>query len=88
MVQNIQFHSGKYVIGLARGVSQHPRAERRQVLVTEPLAQRPCRGSFGTAMAWWREISEPDGTRVWFVVDRTIRLGPFGGGVGTLEVRK
>lgn len=109
-----QFHSGKYVIGLARGVSQHPRvrlfeqtrveritsagssacletpkgrvqarhvflavnalapqfvpplepglrAERGQVLVTEPLAQRPCRGSFGTAMAWWREISEPDG---------------------------
>ena len=109
-----QFHSGKYVIGLARGVSQHPRvrlfeqtrveritseksnacletrqgrvqarhvflatnalapqfvpalepglrAERGQVLVTEPLAQRPCHGSFGTAMAWWREIVEPDG---------------------------
>lgn len=109
-----QFHSGKYVIGLARGISQHPhvrlfertrveritsegtcvcldtrqgrvqvrrvflainalapqfvpalepglRAERGQVLVTEPLAHRPCRGSFGTAMAWWREIAESDG---------------------------
>lgn len=37
------------------------RAERGQVLVTEPLAQRPCRGSFGTTRAWWREILEPDG---------------------------
>ena len=37
------------------------RAERGQVLVTEPLARRPCRGSFGTAMAWWREIAEPNG---------------------------
>jgi len=37
------------------------RAERGQVLVTEPLEQRPCRGSFGTALAWWREIIEPDG---------------------------
>ncbi|MBP89747.1 MAG: hypothetical protein CMJ64_24085 [Planctomycetaceae bacterium] len=36
-------------------------AERRQVLVTEPLAGRPCRGSFGTNLAWWREIIEPDG---------------------------
>lgn len=109
-----QFHPGKYVIGLARGVSRLPhvrlfeqtrveritsegtsacvvtrqgrvharhvflainalapqfvpalepglRAERGQVLVTEPLPRRPCRGSFGTAMAWWREIVEPDG---------------------------
>lgn len=37
------------------------RAERGQVFVTEPLAERPCRGSFGTALAWWREIPEPDG---------------------------
>ena len=37
------------------------RAERGQVLVTEPLEKRPCRGSFGTALAWWREIAEPDG---------------------------
>lgn len=37
------------------------RAERGQVLVTEPLDQRPCRGSFGTTMAWWREIIESDG---------------------------
>lgn len=37
------------------------RAERGQVLVTEPLPDRPCTGSFGTAMAWWREIEEPDG---------------------------
>ena len=37
------------------------RAERGQVLVTGPLEQRPCRGSFGTALAWWREIIEPDG---------------------------
>lgn len=109
-----QFHSGRYILGLARGVSSHPRvqfygqtrlhqivaqgnsaqvitahghvsaryvflalnalapqfvpqlepglrAERGQVLVTEPLAERPCQGSFGTAMAWWREIIEPDG---------------------------
>ncbi|MBX3015375.1 MAG: FAD-binding oxidoreductase [Caldilineaceae bacterium] len=109
-----QFHSGKYVLGLAQGVAQLPtvrlfegsrvqrirrqggvsevmtaqakvsaplvflalnalapqqvpdrerslRAERGQVFVTEPLTQRPCTGSFGTAMAWWREIHEPDG---------------------------
>lgn len=37
------------------------RAERGQVFVTEPLTQRPCVGSFGTAMAWWREILEADG---------------------------
>lgn len=37
------------------------RAERGQVLVTEPMPRRPCRGSFGTWMAWWREILEPDG---------------------------
>ncbi|MFN8445393.1 MAG: FAD-binding oxidoreductase [Caldilineaceae bacterium] len=109
-----QFHSGKYVIGLAQGVARQPgvtlyegtrvqqivrqgtttqvmtaqgtvstplvflalnalapqqvpelepalRAERGQVMVTEPLASRPCVGGFGTAMAWWREIIEPDG---------------------------
>lgn len=109
-----QFHSGKFVIGLAEAVADLPgvavyhrsgvesiraagdetsllangyevrargvflstnalvpqfvpdlarplRAERGQVLVTEPLADRPCRGSYGTAMAWWREILEPDG---------------------------
>ena len=112
--QDCQFHSGKYVIGLAQGVCrschvrlfeqtrvlhmkpagkgvdvitsrgtvsarhvflltnalvpQHipaltdaTRAERGQVLVTEPLAERPCRGSFGTTQAWWREIPEADG---------------------------
>ncbi len=37
------------------------RAERGQVLVTEPLSERPCCGSFGTPLAWWREITEPDG---------------------------
>ena len=37
------------------------RAERGQVFVTEPLRERPCRGSFGTPLAWWREILEPDG---------------------------
>jgi glycine/D-amino acid oxidase-like deaminating enzyme len=37
------------------------RAERGQVLVTEPLRERPSRGSYGTFMAWWREIPEPDG---------------------------
>jgi len=37
------------------------RAERGQVLVTAPLPDRPCRGSFGTTMAWWREIILPDG---------------------------
>ena len=109
-----QFHSGKYVLQLARGIARssrvalfeaarvqsieterlHPlvktdrftirtervflstnalipqfvpslagamRAERGQVIVTEPLDIRPCCGSFGTRMAWWREIIEPDG---------------------------
>ncbi|HVC99072.1 MAG TPA: FAD-dependent oxidoreductase [Pirellulales bacterium] len=109
-----QFHSGKFVIGLARGVAREAgtrvvegvrverieraggetrvvagghsvtapvvflatnalapryaptlerslRAERGQVLVTEPLAERPCAGSFGTSLAWWREIREADG---------------------------
>lgn len=109
-----QFHSGKYVLELARNIAQSPhvklleaarvqsieteggnplvktdrfairaervflstnalipqfvpelagamRAERGQVFVTEPLDRRPCRGSFGTRMAWWREIIEPDG---------------------------
>jgi len=37
------------------------RAERGQVIVTEPLDVRPCLGSFGTRMAWWREIIEPNG---------------------------
>ena len=110
-----QFHSGRYVAGIAQGVARSPhvricdqtrvldltadgasavkvvtergvvraqrvflltnalvaqfvrrfehdlRAERGQVLVTEPLNERPCRGSYGAAMAWWREIPEPDG---------------------------
>lgn len=109
-----QFHSGKYVIGLAQGVARHAgvslfeqsrvqqivrqgagtavitahgtvraplvflalnalapqhmpelepalRAERGQVIVTEPLQRRPCSGGFGTALAWWREIREADG---------------------------
>lgn len=109
-----QFHSGKYVVGLAQGVTRSPlvtlyeatrvqrivrrgaitqvatahgvvstplvflalnalapqqvpplapalRAERGQVLVTEPLANRPCVGGFGTALAWWREIHQGDG---------------------------
>ena len=109
-----QFHSGKFVSGLARGISQlenvrlfeetraqriefqgntvqvHTpggvvtaeraflatnalvpqlvpklerglRAERGQVFVTEPLAERPCRGCFGSSLAWWREVVEGDG---------------------------
>ncbi|MEM7030953.1 MAG: FAD-binding oxidoreductase [Chloroflexota bacterium] len=109
-----QFHSGKYVLGLAEGIARlntvqlfegtrvekvvrqndavqlytthgqisaaqvflatnalapqfaphlEPglRAERGQILVTEPISERPCQGSFGTDMAWWREILEPDG---------------------------
>jgi gamma-glutamylputrescine oxidase len=109
-----QFHSGRFVVGLAQGVARLPgvrlfervrvlsiertgkstsvstacgvvqapvvflatnalvpqyvprleralRAERGQVLVTEPLASRPCAGSFGTSLAWWREIREADG---------------------------
>lgn len=108
-----QFHSGKFVVGLAEGVARDPnvqifertrvttieregsatavttpqgvvrapivflatnalvpqyvpkleralRAERGQVLVTEPLPFRPCAGSFGTSLAWWRELPEPD----------------------------
>lgn len=110
-----QFHSGRYVVGLALGVCraggvklfegtrvseikqegsgvrvvtpkgtvtaehvflatnalapQHVpslapalRAERGQVLVTEPLSKRPCIGGFGTWMGWWRDVPEPDGT--------------------------
>ncbi|MSP14683.1 MAG: FAD-binding oxidoreductase [Chloroflexi bacterium] len=114
-----QFHSGKYIVGLAQGVARDKhislyeysrvrsitpdgssspsaavrivtdhgnvttphvflatnalvpqfvpslepglRAERGQAFVTELLAERPCTGSFGTAMAWWREIIEPGG---------------------------
>lgn len=110
-----QFHSGRYVAGLAQGVARSPhvriydqtrvldiaadgnaavklitprgvirarraflltnalvaqfvkrfehdiRAERGQVLVTEPLTTPPCRGSYGATMAWWREIPEPGG---------------------------
>ena len=37
------------------------RAERGQVLVTEPLDRRPCEGCFGTGVAWWRDIREADG---------------------------
>jgi len=37
------------------------RAERGQVLVTGVLPERPCRGSFATSLAWWREIEEEDG---------------------------
>ena len=37
------------------------RAERGQVLVTAPLAERPCRGCFSSGLAWWREIREGDG---------------------------
>ena len=36
-------------------------AERGQVLVTAPLPSRPCTGCFGTQVAWWRDIAEPDG---------------------------
>ena len=39
------------------------RAERGQVLVTEPLDSRPCTGCFGAGVAWWREIREIDGRR-------------------------
>jgi glycine/D-amino acid oxidase-like deaminating enzyme len=109
-----QFHSGRFVYGLAQGLARNPkihiyeqtrvstieregsvtavttphgvvrapvvflatnalvpqyvrtleralRAERGQVLVTEPLPFRPCAGSFGTSLAWWREVREPDG---------------------------
>ena len=47
----------QYVPGLAPSL----RAERGQVLITEPVAMRPCSGSFGTDMAWWRDVEEPDG---------------------------
>ena len=109
-----QFHSGKYIVGLAHGISQlekvrlyeetraqrielrgntvrvHSsggvvaaeqvflttnalvpqfvpglehglRAERGQVFVTEPLAERPCNGCCGGLLAGWREIVEDDG---------------------------
>lgn len=42
------------------------RAERGQVFVTEPLPAAPCRGSFATTMAWWREIPERGGWRLLF----------------------
>jgi glycine/D-amino acid oxidase-like deaminating enzyme len=110
-----QFHSGKFVVGLAEGVARAAnvaifertrvttierdgsatvvttpqgivrapivflatnalvpqyvpkleralRAERGQVIVTEPLPFRPCAGSFGTSLAWWRELRESDGS--------------------------
>jgi glycine/D-amino acid oxidase-like deaminating enzyme len=47
----------QYVPRLTRAL----RAERGQVIVTEPLPFRPCAGSFGTSLAWWREIREADG---------------------------
>ena len=37
------------------------RAQRGQVLVTVPLPERPFTGGFGTTMASWRDIPEPDG---------------------------
>lgn len=109
-----QFHSGRFVVGLAVGVARCPkvrifegcrvrsivrqgattrvetsdgavtapvvflatnalvpqvvpaltralRAERGQVFVTEVLSSQPCRGSFGTSLAWWRDIRDPGG---------------------------
>jgi len=47
----------QYVPALTRAL----RAERGQVFVTEVLPARPCQGSFGTSLAWWREIREPSG---------------------------
>jgi gamma-glutamylputrescine oxidase len=47
----------RYVPRLERAL----RAERGQVIVTEPLSFRPCQGSFGTSLAWWREVREGDG---------------------------
>ena len=111
---NAQFHSGKFVVSLARAVADLPnvevyeqarvhqiepqgsglkvtcatgaiscrsacigtnavapqifpeladalRAERGQIFVTALLSERPCKGAFGTEMAWWREIIEPQG---------------------------
>jgi gamma-glutamylputrescine oxidase len=43
------------------GLERALRAERGQVIVTESLAARPCAGSFGTSLAWWREVRQPDG---------------------------
>ena len=37
------------------------RAERGQVLVTEPMEARPCSGCYSAGVAWWREIMESDG---------------------------
>ena len=37
------------------------RAERGQIFVTQPLAERPCHGSFASTMAWWRELPTADG---------------------------
>ncbi len=52
----------QFIPGLERAL----RAERGQVMVTEPLSERPCQGSFGTTSsgttgAWWREIIESGG---------------------------
>jgi gamma-glutamylputrescine oxidase len=38
------------------------RAERGQVMITEPLAARPCTGCFAAGTAWWREVREDDGS--------------------------
>ena len=47
----------QFLPALARSM----RAERGQVVVTELLAAQPCQGSFGTSLAWWRELREPNG---------------------------
>jgi gamma-glutamylputrescine oxidase len=44
-----------------RSLERSLRAERGQVLLTEPLPVRPCAGSFDTRMAWWRDVPEADG---------------------------
>ena len=46
---------------LLPALASNLRAERGQVLVTEPLEARPCAGCYSAGVAWWREVRENDG---------------------------
>ena len=61
LAQHVFLATNAWVPQLIPDLDTRLRAERGQVLVTEPMAKRPCRGTFGTTMAWWRDVAEPDG---------------------------
>ena len=61
LAQHVVVATNAFAPQLVPHLVRRVRPERGQVLVTEPLAHRPCRGSFGTSLAWWRDIREPNG---------------------------